>query len=47
MNAKKDMLLVDEGTGLIYGEQHDSGKYFLESVEEDFRIIDAPEVCPK
>jgi hypothetical protein len=38
---------MHQGTGLFYGEQHDSGKYFLESVEEDYRIIDASEVCPK
>jgi nucleoside-diphosphate-sugar epimerase len=36
---------LDEGTVLFYGEQHDSGKYFLESVEEDLRVIDAPKVC--
>lgn len=33
------------GTGLFYGEQPESSEYFLESVEEDFGIIDASEVC--
>ena len=39
------LLATNKGTGLFYGEQPESSEYFLESVEEDFGIIDASEVC--
>ena len=34
-----------KGTCLFSGVQLDSGKNFLESVEEDFKVIDFPGVC--